>query len=75
MPDPKPRVGFLENSEGEHSMMRVLTLGAFIMASILALLIATGKATGDATVELTLYFLVAAFGGKVGQAFTERKKP
>ena len=66
-------VGLMSDDDGNPSSMRAMSVMALVIAGALALLPVLG--VGDCTVESTiiLWFLGAAFGGKVFQKFAEKK--
>lgn len=69
------RVTFLTDDEGNPSSIRVLMTIAFVIAIILTAMIVFGWTSNpDQTLDLTMYFLVAAFGGKSAQKFAEAMK-
>ena len=78
--------GFLSDNSGKRSSMRIMTFIALLVASALALiqaipslLISLGHGAAvlpAAKIDnnLVLYFLTAAFGGKVGHKFAETRQ-
>ena len=67
--DKIPRI--MTDEHGHPSAGRWMAVTALAVAAILALAPALGFAE-PADNNLVLYFLLAAFGGKVGQKFAER---
>jgi hypothetical protein len=63
-------MGYLQDDQGHKSAMRVMCMGSLMAAIALALLSAFGHGSND-TMTLVYGFLVAAFGGKVGQKYIE----
>ena len=63
----------MNDDNGNPSSGRYMAVGALIVAAFLAIV---PMVTSAEPVEndLILYFLLAAFGGKVGQKFAERSK-
>ena len=59
------------DNEGNASSMRLMAVGALLVASVLAVFPMLGWGENDVDNNLILYFLLAAFGGKVGQKFAE----
>ena len=69
-PQKPKKVTFTTDSQGNPSTMRGLCIGSFIVAAIIALALASDKVTFTAAkVDLVLYFLGGAFGGKAAQKF------
>ena len=71
---PAPKKGLLTDDEGNPSSGRWMAFGALLIAAILALAPALGFVDQPVDNNLVLYFLLAAFGGKVGQKFAENIK-
>ena len=67
--DKIPKV--MTDHHGHPSSGRWMAVFALAVAAVLALAPALGFAD-QADPNLVLYFLLAAFGGKVGQSFAER---
>lgn len=70
-----PKVTALTDDEGQPSSMRRMCAWALTIAGGLALADAFGLTAKDFDSQLILYFLMAAFGGKAGQKFAEKKNP
>ena len=70
----RPRGGVLTDEHGNPSSMRWMAVGSFAVAAVLALLEPLGLASQPVNQDLILYFLIGAFGGKVGQKFAENLK-
>ena len=70
---------YLRDEQGHQSSMRLMAMLALLSAIALAT-IQTLNAMGivgqpsESSTELPLYFLLAAFGGKVSQKFAESSK-
>ena len=71
----KPKVKITTDSDGNPSTMRVLCIMSFLVAAIIGLAIGLDKAEyTQGKMDLVLYFLGGAFGGKVGQKYIEKTK-
>jgi hypothetical protein len=76
-PEEQP-AGFLDESPGQKSSMRLLCMQSWWAAFILTLLLPWmkfGEGVLDYYFMLAGGFLISAFGGKVAQKFFEVKKP
>lgn len=71
---PERPKGILTDDDGNPSSGRWMAVGALIVAALLALMPASGLTTTPMDNDVVLYFLLAAFGGKVGQKFAENIK-
>ena len=65
------RKGWFTDSNGNPSSVRLMSLGALLIAMALALIEIYGWGSGEKKNELVLYFLAAAFVPKAIQKFAE----
>ena len=66
--------GWFTDSKGNPSSVRYMSLGALLMAIVLALIEIHGWGSGETKNELVLYFLAAAFVPKAIQKFAENAR-
>ena len=67
--------GIMNDDNGNPSSGRYMAVGALLVAAVLAI-VPLFSCEEPADNSLVLYFLMAAFGGKVGQKFAENlRKP
>ncbi|MEB3174892.1 MAG: hypothetical protein VKN60_06865 [Cyanobacteriota bacterium] len=67
-------IGFLQESQGNNSSMRLMCLMALITAICFGgYTLVNSKQVGNVGTNLTFAFLAAAFGGKVAHKFAENQ--
>lgn len=62
---------FMTDNDGHPSSMRLMSMLALIVASVLACVEVFGWGSDNGNTQLVLYFLVAAFAPKAVQKFAE----
>lgn len=72
-PEENIKKGYITDSDGNPSSMRLMSLLALAVAAALAGVEVMGWGSGESKTELVLYFLVAAFAPKAIQKFAEQK--